>query len=100
METVKCTVKKGTHVEDTKDGAGHEARSDTSRQTMMNMQTARKAEDNLNQKTMEKSEECRSSGMWRSQRRKRRLAIVTHTMRWNKAQAALGADPSSGQARM
>ena len=60
-------------------------------------QTAEKAE-NLNQKKIEKSEECGSSGMWRRSRKKRRpLSITrTHTVRWKKAPTASGSDPSPG----
>ena len=74
---------------------GRAARSDTSRQSvdgesfasMRKMETAEKAEDNLNLKKIEKSEECGSSGTWRSSR-------------WTKAPAIPGADPSAGQVKI
>ena len=46
--------------------------------------TAEEVEDNLCQRCMEKSEECGSSGMWRKK----------------KAQAARGADPSTGHTKI
>ena len=89
---------------DTKDSAGRAARSDTSHEnvsgrstgSMRKMQVTEKAEDNLNQKTMEKPEECGSSGMRRSPGTKRGPTSIKHTARWKKALVARGADPSSG----
>ena len=66
---------------------------------MRKMQTAAKAEDNLNQKQMDKSEESGSSGMRNSSRTKRGPASVTHAVRWKKAPTARGADPSMGKRR-
>ena len=63
------------------------------------MQKADEAEDSLNPKRMETSEECGSSGMWRISRTKVRPASVTHAVRRKKARAAQGADPSSGEKR-
>ena len=65
-------LRKNRKVGDTKDRAGRAARSDTGHEEVdgasltstRKRQTADKAVDNLIQKKMEKSEECRSSGMW------------------------------------
>ena len=70
---------KNSRVGDTKDGAGRAARSDTGHEkadvaslaSTKKRQAAEKAGDNQIQKKQEKSEECRSSGMWRRSRRKR-----------------------------
>ena len=50
----------------------------------------------MNEKKMEKSEECGSSGMWRKSRTKRGPASMPHAVRWKKASTARCADPSSG----
>ena len=104
-------IKKGGYsknrkVGDTGDSSGRAARSDTSHQnvdgesltSMREMQPAEKMEDRLNQKKMETSEECGSSGMWRRSRTIRGLASITHTVRWKKAPAARGA--STGQVKI
>ena len=58
------------------------------------------AEDNLNQKKMEKSEECGSSGMWRRSRTRMGAASITYTVRWKKVSGARGADLSIGQVKI
>ena len=71
------SIQENRNVGDTKDSGGRAASSDTRHQevdeesptSMSEMQTAEKAKNNLNQKKMEKSEECGSSGMWRDQGR-------------------------------
>ena len=78
--------KENRKVGDPDDSAGRAARSDTRQQhvdgesptSMRKMQTAEKAEDNVNQKKIEKSEECGSSGMCRRSRR-RGDPRVSHT---------------------
>ena len=50
----------------------------------------------MNEKKMEKSEECGSSVMWRKSRTKRGPASIPHAVRWKKASTARCADPSSG----
>ena len=82
-------------------------RSDTSHQNVdgeslpsMKMQTAEKLEDNPNQKKMEKSEGCRSSGTWKRKSTKRGPTSITHAVRWKKAPPAWGADPSTGQVKL
>ena len=66
-------------VEDANYSAGRAARSDAGHQNvdeeslawMRKMQRAAKAEDYLNQRKMEKSEKCGSSGVWMISRTKR-----------------------------
>ena len=108
LEDPRKDIQENWKVGDNKESAGRAARSDTRHQkvdgespaSMRKMQTAEKAEHNLNQKKMEKSEECRSSETWRISRTKTRPASITHSVKWKKAPAAWGAHPSTGQVKI